>query len=194
MTLLTLFVSTWISHPVCELCCCVFYMQGSIPQIWMDMQGGPAVMRLQRFACAYCNLTGSLPYWGSTTCAPTSSSLQFFDVSHNGLTGAVPTGFNSFGTLQAFNISYNQLSGELLASSSCPSFFPQLQQVRMSHNSFTAIPSGKWLLTVCWLMFSTQLQHKSCCQICCVLQLCPCPVTEPTRMLQELSHQQLCCT
>lgn len=120
-------------------------VQGTIPQVWMDMQTGPAKLRLRQFACAHCNLTGPMPLWGgNTTCAPEGSSLQFFDVSYNALSGTIPSGFNSFGGLQVFDVSHNQLSGPFLETSYCVGGkFPWLEQIRMSHNSFTSIAVGR---------------------------------------------------
>lgn len=76
----------------------------------------------------------------------TSSGLRFFDVSRNFFTGTVPDGIDSFGALQAFNISGNQFSGYFLktVSNRCTGGFPQLQELRMDHNSFSDTESGKW--------------------------------------------------
>jgi hypothetical protein len=118
-------------------------MQGTIPQVWMDMQTGPAKLGLKRFSCTHCNLTGLMPVWGGTSCAPEGYSLQFFDVSYNALSGAIPSGFNSFGSLRVFDVSHNQLSGPFLETSFCAGGkFPWLEQIRMAHNHFTFIPAG----------------------------------------------------
>lgn len=46
-------------------------------------------MALTRFACAYCNLAGPVPFWGANTClAP--GGLQYFDISHNAFSGKPP--------------------------------------------------------------------------------------------------------
>lgn len=57
--------------------------------------------------------------------------------------GSVPAGFDSFGSLSYFDVGYNQLSGPLLASSICSGGFTNMEQLRMSHNNFTDIPTGE---------------------------------------------------
>jgi hypothetical protein len=112
----------------------------------MDMQSGPSKMSLNVFACAFCNLTGPMPAWGTdgTTCAPAGSSLRFFDVSHNALVGPIPAGFNSFEGLQVFNVSHNQLSGPFLDySCSVLQEFAQLTHLKVSHNNLTSLPISK---------------------------------------------------
>lgn len=124
--------------------CACYVLQGPLPPVWMDMQGGPAKMRLSSFVCAFCNLTGPMPWWGTdgSTCAPEGSTLHFFDVSHNALIGPIPAGFNSFAGLKVFNVSHNQLSGTFL-DSSCSGTFAQLLHLKMSHNNFTTIPHSE---------------------------------------------------
>jgi hypothetical protein len=52
----------------------------------MDRRVQVPTMALTRFACAYCNLAGPVPFWGANTClAP--GGLQYFDISHNAFNG-----------------------------------------------------------------------------------------------------------
>ncbi len=57
--------------------------------------------------------------------------------------GTVPLGFDSFGSLTYFDIGYNQLNGSFLASATCAGGFTKMEQLRMSNNMFTAIPTGE---------------------------------------------------
>lgn len=118
--------------------------QGTLPLNWLDRSvGAPGPwMQLTHFACAKCGLSGPLPAWGSSSQCLSPDGLQFFDVSFNNLTGPVPASFDSNGNLQVFNVSNNQLSGTFLASALCVGGFMQMQQLRMAHNNFTAIPNG----------------------------------------------------
>jgi hypothetical protein len=65
-----------------------------------------------------------------------------FDVAYNRLTDTLPTTFDSYGSLQALNISHNNLTGDFLSPVQCGSF-PQLQYLRLSHNNFTVLSSGE---------------------------------------------------
>lgn len=127
------------------------HLQGTLPTPWMDMASAGPTMQLTRFACAHCGLSGALPAWGGPagTCY-TSSGLQFLDVSHNSFSGLVPDGFDSFGGLQAFNCSSNQLTGYFLkmVSNRCTGGFPHLQELRMDNNAFSDTESGECVTSV----------------------------------------------
>lgn len=65
-----------------------------------------------------------------------------FDVAYNSLIGTLATTFDSFGAVQALNISHNNLTGDSLSPLQCGGF-PQLQYLRVSHNNFTVLSAGE---------------------------------------------------
>jgi len=126
-------------------------------------------MQLRHFSCARCNLSGTLPAWGDTQCR-TSDGLQFFDVSDNALSGPVPNSFDAFGAMQVFNISKNQLFGDFFNRTICYGL-TQLQELRLSRNAFTNIPTGEHDLFPTYLSalisaytygIAASLEHASC--------------------------------